>query len=1153
LKQIFKAFALAASLSLLLDFVGCGSNTAQTSQQSATPSITQVSPQTIPAGSQSMTLRVTGTNFPSQAAILWNGTPLATTPVDANTLTSTIGSSSLANPGTAQLQVQNVNTMQESQSVPVTIVVPNSGSPSPLTISISPLPQGVVGVPYTGALAASGGTAPYTWNLVTGKLPAGLTLASSTGIISGAPTTAGNFSFSVAVSDSSSAAQSATTTVTLSVAATPGTPSPLTISSSSLPAGTQSSTYASTLQAAGGTAPYTWSISSGNLPSGLSLASNGVVSGSPKASGNFSFGVTVKDAGSPAQTASATITLSIVASGTPLAISSTALPAGTQNQGYSTALNATGGTAPYAWSILSGALPAGIGLVSNTGVISGTPSVSGTASLTIQVTDASSPVQSATVKLSLTVSPLPLVLTTSSLPSGTKGASYSSSLQATGGQTPYIWSITGSLPAGLILSPTTGQISGTPTATGSANFTATVTDSGSPTQTKSVSLSIAVVVPAPPALTLSAAFPTATPGTAFSSSMSAAGGTPAYTWSITAGTLPPGLTLAATTGIISGIPSASGTYNFTATVTDNSSPALKTSVPTSIFVSGPPLTPTGPGTTWFIRPDGGTRYSANQTAGQCDGQADVAYSGSGTNQHCAFNDYRYLYDDGSWQNSAWVIAGGDTVIIRGGAWRVGVNQGVNPSDVWCAGTGNPYNCTNPTIPSGTATQPTRILGENYGSCTQSNMTQLFGGFGVFATLNLSGAQYVTVQCIELTRHSQCIRYGNPIYPSSCNSSYPIDDFATNGIVTNTGTHDVTLQDMWIHGFISRGIIGPIGGTVNATRVDIAYNGGAGWDFDDGNATPNVNGAINLSQVTVEWNGCNQAYPGTGAISCYSQSTGGYGDGIGTPAGTCLSANVDHSTFRYNTQDGYDMLHNDTGSCSMTITNSTSYGNNGSQFKWGPNDSPLVFENNTAVANCTRLSAPFPGQPATYNANLSDFCRASDAIAMGFRDGGSLTMTNNTIVTYAPTTFDISCWGTYPDPQGVGTCNNSTFLFENNIVVGYDNPSTYNLGGQAGGPGNFYFSAPIGTFTRNNNLYFGMRATNFPCPTGVPSEMCADPLFVNEPTGRAGNFVESELDNFNFSITPGSPAVGAGIYIPSLTLDYSGATRPNPPSLGALEP
>ncbi len=1147
---------MIASLPLLLYFAGCGSNVTQqagSQQPLAIPSITQVSPQTIPVGSQSITLRVIGTNFPAQAAILWNGAPLTTTAVDANTLSGTIGSNSLTSPGTAQLQVQNTKTMQESPSVPITIAAP-SGVSAPLTLSIASLPQGFTGTAYSAALSVTGGSAPYTWAIASGRLPDGLTLAPNTGVISGTPTSSGNDSFSVSVSDSSSAAQSATMAVTLSIVAAHSAPgTTLTVNSLSVPSGTQSSSYSTSLQAAGGTAPYTWSISSGSLPAGLSLAPNGVVSGTPTASGNFSFGATVKDAGSPAQTASATVMLSIVAAGTPLAISSTSLPTGTQSQSYGTVLNATGGTAPYTWSIISGEFPVGISLANNTGLISGIPVVSYTTSLTFRVSDSSNPTQFASVTLSLAVAPAPLVLTTSSLPSATQGTSYSSSLQATGGKKPYTWSIAGSLPAGLTLFPATGQISGTPTASGPSNFTATVADSGGPVQTTSVSLSIAVAAPALPSLNITAALPSATINTAYSGTMLAGGGTPTYTWSITSGSLPPGLTLAATTGNISGTPTASGTYSFTAIATDNGNPTLTGSAATSLFVAGAALGSTGPGTTWYIRPDGGTRYSANQPVGQCDGKADAAYSGSGTNQHCAFNDYRFLYDDQSWQNSAWVIAGGDTVIIRGGPWRVGFNQGTSPSDAWCVGSGNPFACTNPTIPSGTATQPTRILGENFGSCSQSNMTQLYGGYGVFETLNLQGAKYLTLQCIELTRHSQCARFGVPVYPSSCSSNPPLDDYATNGIVTDTGTQDVTLQDMWIHGFTSRGIIGPIGGTVNATRVNISYNGAAGWDFDDGIATPNVNGAINLSYVTVEWNGCNQAYPGPGAVSCYGQSSGGYGDGIGTPTGTCLTAYVDHSTFRYNTQDGYDMLHNDTGSCSMTITNSTAYGNNGAQFKWGPNDSPLVFENNTAIANCARLSAPFPGQPSTFNANLSDFCRANDALAMGFRDGGSLTMINNTIIGYAPTMFDIGCWGTYPDPQGVGTCNNSTFIFENNIVVGYDDPHTYNLGGQSGGPGIFYFGSPIGNFTRSNNLYYGARPTSFICPTGLPGEVCADPLFVNEPTGRGGNFVESELDNFNFNISPGSPAVGAGLYIPSLILDYSGATRPSPPSLGALEP
>jgi hypothetical protein len=343
--------------------------------------------------------------------------------------------------------------------------------------------------------------------------------------------------------------------------------------------------------------------------------------------------------------------------------------------------------------------------------------------------------------------------------------------------------------------------------------------------------------------------------------------------------------------------------------------------------------------------------------------------------------------------------------------------------------------------------------------------------------------------------------------------------------------------MWIHGFTSRGIIGAIGGTITATRVDIALNGDAGWDFDDGASTPSVNAVLIANQLIVEWNGCNQAYPGPGVATCYSQSTGGYGDGIGTPTGTCISWNVTNSIFRYNTQDGFDGLHNDTGVCPSSITGSISYGNNGQQFKWGPANTPMVFTNNLAIGNCLRLSAPMTGAPSNYNANLADFCRASDTILPGMGKNGTLLMANNTIVSYAPTIIDVEC--------AAAGCDGSTFTFENNIVIGYDNPTTHNMGGQVGGPGAFYYGGFTGTTIRSNNIFYGI-GHNFTCPTGNPNEYCTDPLLVNEPVWSG----ESSLDNFNFNLTPGSPAKGTGISLPAVTKDYNGQVRTNPPSIGA---
>jgi hypothetical protein len=555
------------------------------------------------------------------------------------------------------------------------------------------------------------------------------------------------------------------------------------------------------------------------------------------------------------------------------------------------------------------------------------------------------------------------------------------------------------------------------------------------------------------------------------------------------------------------------------------------------------------GETWFVRPDGGTRYSAKVPLGQCDGKADAPYRGKGVDQHCAFSDYRYLWDDQSYRSNAWVIAGGDTVIVRGGPWRVGFDAatGKGAGYTWCFGGQGPYGCSNPTIPSGTPSRHTRILGENYQACAngsrtdRSKLTQIFGGFGVGATLNLIGAQYMDVECLEVTSHSRCITHGDPQVPKGCSNSNPLDDYNSDGIITDVHSHDLLLQDLYVHGNTDRGIKGPIGGVVTCLRCDIAYNGMAGWDFDDGKGTASVNGVWSFNYSTIEWSGCNEIYPAAGANTCYGQSNGGYGDGVGTPQGTCLTANIDHSSFRYNTQDGLDLGHVDTGSCSLKITNSTAYGNNGGQFKWGANENPAIFINNTVVANCMRLSAPIAGASSGYNAHLGDFCRADDAIALDFHQGGTAFLANNTIVTYAPTTFDIECW----DQSG---CSASVFTFENNIVLGYDNPSTYNLGGKPGGPGGFYYQQPIGHVIRRNNLYHGIRGVG--CPIGYPNERCGNPLFVSEPHFAK----ESDLDNYNFHLSASSPARGAGAIIPEVKIDYDGKPRPSTGNydLGALQ-
>jgi hypothetical protein len=158
--------------------------------------------------------------------------------------------------------------------------------------------------------------------------------------------------------------------------------------------------------------------------------------------------------------------------------------------------------------------------------------------------------------------------TAPTLPSGTVGVPYSVSLIAVDGASPYSWSITaGSLPGGLTLGGITGIIGGTPTSGGTANFTVQVSDAKSVTATKAFAITIASALTMATAPTL----PGGAIGTAYAQTLIAVGGTAPYTWNITAGSLPTGLSLNAATGAITGTASGSGTFNFTVQVTDNSS------------------------------------------------------------------------------------------------------------------------------------------------------------------------------------------------------------------------------------------------------------------------------------------------------------------------------------------------------------------------------------------------------------------------------------------------------------------------------------------------------------------------------------------------------------------------------------------------------
>mgnify|MGYP001546647103 FL=1 len=549
-------------------------------------------------------------------------------------------------------------------------------------------------------------------------------------------------------------------------------------------------------------------------------------------------------------------------------------------------------------------------------------------------------------------------------------------------------------------------------------------------------------------------------------------------------------------------------------------------------------------TTWYVRPDGGTRYSTQNRDGRCDGKADAAYPGKGVNRHCAFNDARFLWQDGSktygngFPGWGWIGTGGDTYIIRGSiaegvSYRVGWpnNSGACVGSVCSGVSGDQFHSGIPVPPPGTAEQHTRILGGNYGSCkSQSARTQLHGGWGVLNVLNLRGASYVDIACLDITDFSNC---GRDKDTYGCESGGRVlSDFASQGITFNNKSTNVTLTDVRVHGMGSDGIFGAPGTGFVGRDLALIGNADSGWNADAGDKTSGE-GSFLVQDYDISWNGCVEQYPIVDRLpyfSCRDDVHGGYGDGFGTASVASQApgwqVRFDNGTVSYNTQDGLDALHVSGPGSSITISRTLAYGNEGQQFKAG-DGAVATMEHNIIFGNCGALTQTIPGRPVPTDDQLGDTCRAGNtAVVLMAPPQVPAVYQYNTMYTNGVIGLEVEYQG---KPDGT-----QTIKYDHNIFVGFPNSDGENPTPIYSNTDLKMFGNPGSSFSHNVTYH---ARSNWRCPATALHEVagsCSDPHLKDE-SWHAYGFGDV------------SPVNGAGKDAPQPAGPSSSVTKPDPSS------
>jgi len=502
-------------------------------------------------------------------------------------------------------------------------------SPIAVLLNGGTLPDGSVDAPYSQQLVAFNAAGPVQWSSVLSPLPAGLTLSPS-GLLSGTPTAAGTYVFSVNVTDVASGVVVTTGNYTLKI-------SPLAISAPTiLPVATLQEPYSFTFAATGATGAVTWTLAVSPIAGGLTLSSDGVLSGIPRTSGTLQPIVTATDSANHSVTRRFNLFVRTRNVAPPtFGLLATMLPDATVGQLFTFTLSPGGGVGPFSWSVAPGSLlPPGVSLLAGAQLppfltpgltaIGGQPTQTGSFAFDLIVTDSQSRSTQRTFRLNVSS----INILTGNPPNAVAGVSYAVQWTAVGGTPPYTFTIEptpstapqDTLPPGLTFS-SAGLLSGTPTGTGFFIFTIRVQDTAGHTFARSHSLFVTTST----GLAVASNNPADVPvgqGIAFDLF---AGGPSTYSWSLLSGSLPPGLAIGIDPSFppqpaIVGQPTTPGTYVFTLRATDtansattvdhlfrfNVAPMQITSPPTTILLADLPPAQVGAFYSTTIKASGGT-------------------------------------------------------------------------------------------------------------------------------------------------------------------------------------------------------------------------------------------------------------------------------------------------------------------------------------------------------------------------------------------------------------------------------------------------------------------------------------------------------------------------------------------------------------------